>query len=249
MLGLTLFDIILFVFFGWDINIWLITSVAFLNISLLVLFYALDYIEFKSLSYFMKGGYMFTLFITVTYSFALIGMFRQFPFTCEWLREASNKLVEFVETPFILSAKKLSVQENILQDEEGDIKTQIVDQKIEDVVLWVKNVEIQVDSGSIFYPIVGKINLWKTNTIDQILLDQENYSSSMCDMLLAEINEKYRVKEFGVSAIMLTYLLLFGFIRLSFFIMSSIWFLLFKLLYLLWLYKIKKVNKSVDEIK
>jgi hypothetical protein len=44
-------------------------------------------------------------------------------------------------------------------------------------------------------------------------------------------------------------LLLFGFIRLAFFIMSSIWFLLFKLLYLTWLYEIKKVKKEVNEIK
>lgn len=176
-------------------------------------------------------------------------MFRQFPFTCEWLREASNKLVEFVEKPFMLSAKKLSISEDILKDQKNDIQIQIVDQKIENVVLWVKDVEILVDSGSIFYPIVGKINLWKTNTVDQIIADQENYSDSMCDILLTEINEKYRVKQFGVSAIMLTYFLLFGFIRLAFFIMSFIWFLLFKLLYFFWLYKINKIKKEVYEIK
>jgi hypothetical protein len=141
------------------------------------------------------------------------------------------------------------VQEEMSQNEQNGIQTKIVDQKIENVVLWVKNVEIFADSGSVFYPLVSKFNLWKTKTIDQIILDQENYSASICDMLLTEINEKYKLKEFGISAILLTYLLLFGFIRLSFFIINSIWFLLFKLLYLMWLYKIHKVKVEVNKIK
>lgn len=246
---LILFDILLVFLFKWDINTWLIISIILLNVSFLVLFYSLDSVEFSSLSHFMKWWYIFTFFITITYSFALIGMFRQFPFTCDWLREASNQLVDFVERPFMLSTKKISVQEEISQNEQNEIQTKIVDQKIENVVLWVKNVEIFADSGSVFYPLVNKINLWKIKTIDQIIVDQENYSASICDMLLAEINEKYKLKEFGISAIVLTYLLLFGFIRLAFFIMSSIWFLLFKLLYLTWLYEIKKVKKEVNEIK
>jgi len=136
MFGLTLFDIILFVIFSWDINNWLIISVFLFNIALLALFYSLDSVQFNSLSHFMKGGYIFTFFITITYSFALIGMFRQFPFTCDWLREASNQLVDFVERPFMLSTKKISVQEEISQNEQNEIQTKIVDQKIENVVLW-----------------------------------------------------------------------------------------------------------------
>jgi len=246
---LILFDILLVLLFRWQINTWLIISIIILNMSFLALFYSLDSVEFSSLSHFMKWWYIFTFFITITYSFALIGMFKQFPFTCDWLKEASNQLVDFVERPFILSTKKISVQEEMSQNEQNGIQTKIVDQKIENVVLWVKNVEIFADSGSVFYPLVSKFNLWKTKTIDQIILDQENYSASICDMLLTEINEKYKLKEFGISAILLTYLLLFGFIRLSFFIINSIWFLLFKLLYLMWLYKIHKVKVEVNKIK
>jgi hypothetical protein len=48
---------------------------------------------------------------------------------------------------------------------------------------------------------------------------------------------------------MLTYFLLFGFVRLAIFIMSFIWFLMFKLLYWLWVYKIEKMYIKVEEIK
>jgi hypothetical protein len=51
------------------------------------------------------------------------------------LREASNQLVDFVERPFMLSTKKISVQEEISQNEQNEIQTKIVDQKIENVVL------------------------------------------------------------------------------------------------------------------
>jgi hypothetical protein len=52
-----------------------------------------------------------------------------------------------------------------------------------------------------------------------------------------------------LSAILLTYLLLFGFVRVAIFIMSLIWFVAFKILYILWLYKVKGVIKQVKEIK
>jgi hypothetical protein len=173
-------------------------------------------------------------------------MFRQFPFTCEWLREASNKLVEFVEKPFVMPAKKI---QNTVSWDKKKYQTELVDEKVENIVLWFSWLQLFADSGSIFYPIVWKINVWKENTIDQIVSDQESYSQDMCNILLVEINEKYRLKEFWFSAIALIYLLLFGFVRLSFFIMSFIWFLLFKLLYLIWVYKIQKIKKEVNEIK
>jgi hypothetical protein len=216
------------------------------NFALFVLFYSLDTIEFSSISYFLKGWYVFTLFITITYSFVFIWIFRQFPFTCEWLRDASSKLVEFVEKPFVMPAKKI---QNTVSSKNQEHQAELVDEKVENIVMWFKWVKLFADSGSVLYPVVWKINLWKENTIDQIVSDQESYSQGMCNMLLAEINEKYRLKEFWFSAVILTYLLLFGFVRLSFFIMSFIWFLLFKLLYLIWIYKIIKIKKEVNEIK
>jgi hypothetical protein len=105
------------------------------------------------------------------------------------------------------------------------------------------------DSGSMWAPIMLQFNQWKSNSIDQIIWQQESYSLGMCDMLLEEINIKYNIKEFRLSALLLIYLLLFGFVRVAFLIISFAWFLIFKILYLLWLYKIIKVKKEVNEIK
>jgi hypothetical protein len=98
-------------------------------------------------------------------------------------------------------------------------------------------------------PLILQFNEWKSSAIDQIMWQQESYNLWMCDMLLEEINAKYNLKEFKISAIMLTYLLLFSFVRVAIFIMSFIWFLVFKVLYWLGLYKIEKITKLVNEIK
>ena len=246
MLWLLIFDLLLFFLFSWDINIWLIFSLFIFNFSIFVLFYSLDTVEFKSISYFLKWGYIFTLFITISYSVALIWMFSKFPLTCEWLREASNKLIEFVEKPITMPVN--TIKKTIAWDQKS-IQTWLVDEKVENVVLWFKEVEISADSDSLFYPLVYKINTWKEDVVDQVILDQKSYSQGVCNMLLTEINAKYKLKEVWFSAVVLIYFLLFGFIRLSFFVMSFIWFLMFKLLYLLWVYEIKKVQKEVKEIK
>lgn len=244
---LSLLNILLFFVLSWDINVWLMVSVFVFNFSLFALFYSLNTIEFNSVSYFLKWGYIFTLFITITYSLVLIWVFKQFPFTCEWLREMSNKLVEFVEEPFMMPARK--IKEKVNSNKKEVFQTELVDEKVEDIVLWFKWVTVSADFGTFLYPMVDKINIWKEKNIDQIMSDQEFYSEWMCNMLLTEINEKYRLKELWVSAVVLTYLLLFGFVRIAFFIISFIWFLLFKLLYFVWIYKIEKVKKQVDEIK
>ena len=124
-----------------------------------------------------------------------------------------------------------------------------LDSKVENVLLKAKDLEVLPNSDSEISPIVWQFNEWKSNVIDQIMWQQESYSLGMCDMLLDEINSKYNLKEFKSSAVLLIYLLLFGFVRVAIFIMSLIWFISFKILYLLWLYKIIKVSKMVNEIK
>ncbi len=188
-------------------------------------------------------------------------MFQKFPFTCEWLQGASDKLIDFVEMPFAFSVDRISsfgdedevviidgVEEKLeiqYSSQSGHI---LLDEKVEDVLWKAKNIEVLPDSNSDISPIVWQFNEWKSKAVDQIMWQQESYSLGMCDMLLDEINAKYDLKEFKLSAILLTYLLLFGFVRVAIFIMSLIWFIIFKLLYLVWLYKVKKIKKEVNEV-
>ena len=238
--------LIFFIFFSREINIWLILSLLIFDISLLILFYSLQSVGFSSISYFLRGGYVFTLFITIAYSLTFIWMFKYFPLTCEWLKNASNKLIEFVEKPIIIPVKKIqnSISEAKHKQNLDEINTQVGE-----VLLWFQWVQIFTEPDTVLAPVVWKINNWKEETIDQIIEDQKIYSQDVCNMLLNSINEKYMLKELGLSVVMLIYFLLFGFIRLAIFIMSFIWFLIFKLLYWLWVYKIKKIKTEIFEIK
>lgn len=46
------------------------------------------------------GGYIFTVFVTIGYSFFVLGYFNKFPFTCDDLSQASNSVIDFVAKPF-----------------------------------------------------------------------------------------------------------------------------------------------------
>jgi hypothetical protein len=97
-----------------------------------------------------------------------------------------------------------------------------LDNKFQSALLKAKDVEVLPDLGNDLSPIIWQFNEWKDLAVDQIMMQQESYNSGMCDMLLEEINAKYNLKEFKLSAILLTYLLLFGFVRVAIFIMSLI---------------------------
>jgi len=255
MFILTFMGLFVLLSFGLETNIWLILAVITFNTSLFVLYNSLKIIQFSSISYFLRWWYIFTLFITVTYSLALVWMFSKFPLTCDWLQWASNKLIEFVEKPFKFSVDKIGVftewvQWNLIWKFETEAPVE--EKKIFDmdqVLLKAKDKNISIeDTDENMKPIITQFNKWKSNAIDQIMWQQESYSVWVCDMVLNEINKKFSLKWFGLSVVLLSYFLLFGFVRIAFFIMSFIWFLLFKLLYLTSLYRVRKVKKEVDDI-
>ena len=175
-------------------------------------------------------------------------MFQQFPFTCEWLNEASSKLFEFVEKPFLITfnknwkngkwAESVMSWEDILHQAptENEIKIEGPD-----------NLEISWGE-KILKPVISKISEIKSLTIDQVLSEQESYSSNVCELLLNEINSKFWIENFKWSAILLIYLLLYWFIRISFWVMSGIAFIIFKILYRCKVYRISETTKKVDEI-
>lgn len=43
---------------------------------------------------------MFTVFVTIAYSCFIVGYYEKFPFSCEYLSEASNSVIDTFTTPF-----------------------------------------------------------------------------------------------------------------------------------------------------
>jgi len=248
ILGLIILDLIVLFVFWINLNTRLIVSVIMLNLALFALFVSLDAIQFRSIPYFLRWWYTFTLFITITYSLALIWLFQKFPLTCEWLQSASHQLIEFVEKPFKLSINTISSLNSHQNIDKISVDKKDLDQKVEDVLLLAKDTEVQTND-SFWSPIAKQFNTFKAGVVDQIMWQQNSYSKGMCDMLLDEIHVKYDLSNFKLSAVILIYLLLFWFVRVAIFIMSFIWFLLFELFYAFGLYKIEKVKKEVFDIK
>ena len=240
LLSLFAITITLFFILKRDINLFTILGALALNIAIWALFYSLWMVSFNSISYFMRWWYIFSLIITTMYSISLIWMFQKFPFTCQWLNDASHKLFEFVEAPFMLTFNK----------RQKNIKEEIKDfANVSDNTIY-----IQEEIGNISWnenlltPVISKFTEIKSSTIDQVLNEQESYSANMCEMLLNEINSKYWLENFKRSVILLIYLLLYWFIRISFWVMSAIAFIIFKILYRCRVYQISQTTKKVDEI-
>jgi len=78
----------------------------------------------------------------------------------------------------------------------------------------------------------------------------ENVSTSMgiCDYLLGKVNAEFGRPEFAASLVLLLFLLLYPFVRIVFRAMSFIAFVLFKLCYLLGVYKVSTCQEKIEKI-
>ncbi|MBU0626321.1 hypothetical protein KKG31_04155 [Patescibacteria group bacterium] len=84
--------------------------------------------------------------------------------------------------------------------------------------------------------------------IQQVQEENVSASTGICDYLLGKVNEKFGLPEYRVSLVLLLFLLLYPFIRIVFRVMSFIAFVLFKLLYLTGVYKIKTETSVIEKI-
>ena len=173
------------------------------------------------------------------YSIAFVGMFQSFPFTCQWLDDASSKLFEFVEKPFVMIKNRKS--------EKSEVSNKL-EENVSNLINNINDVDLSSSEWNTENPIINKINAFKANTIDQIISDKSEYTNWVCDLLLNEINSILANDWVKRSVILLSYLLLYWFIRLAIFVMSWIAFIIFKILYWTKVYKISGTTKKVDEI-
>lgn len=232
-------EIPLFFILKREINARIILSLLMLNWAIWALFYSIEMINFNSIGYFTRWGYIFTLCISIMYSIAFVGMFQSFPFTCQWLDDASSKLFEFVEKPFVMIKNRKS---------EKTDNPNSFEKNVSNLISNINDVDISSSEWSSENPIINKINEFKAGTIDQILADKSEYSEWVCDLLLDEINSILANDWVKWSVILLSYFLLYWFIRIAVFVMSWVAFIIFKILYRCKAYKLVKKTKIVNEL-
>lgn len=220
-------------------DIWqYIASILALNLGIFAFIASIESplkrnIWFNSLNYFTIWWYIFTIFTTITYSFALIWMYSQFPFKCEDLSKASTNVVDFFTKPFKIW---LDTANQIKQNTQLFLEANIQN------TFW-KEISKMPDSK-----LTTMIKDYKKTMIDQVVKDNTSVNMWICDYVLWEINSRYNNPAFQFSLILLMYLLFYPFLRIIFWIMSIVSIIIFKILFWLKVYKIKKTVKEVEEI-
>lgn len=236
MLGITLLEGI---GIGYQ-HLLLVLSILTINIGIIYLAWFLqdeshNKIRFSSWGYFNVGGYIFTVFITIGYSLFMIGYFDKFPFSCADLSHASNSVIDFVSKPF-----KLGVDEakGIKDTTQTFFSSKVKDLKIANTSHIIKETTL-----------LGKLNLYKEQLIDKAVQNNTTVNMGICDYVLGEMNKIYQNPGFQTSVIVLMFLLLYGFVRIVFWVMTGIAFAIFKILFVAKVYHVHTVTKEVDELE
>ncbi|MCX6822461.1 MAG: hypothetical protein NTX91_00490, partial [candidate division SR1 bacterium] len=97
--------------------------------------------------------------------------------------------------------------------------------------------------------VIQKINSWKKNLIDQALADNNTVSMGICDYVLGEVNKIYNNPAFLTSVVFLLFILLYSFVRIVFWVMAGLAFMIFKILFWLGLYHTIKEMQEVERIE
>ena len=236
LVGISVFAIIMSIQLG-NMDFRTIASILVLHVWIVMLWYYLqdeltNTIKFSSLSYFISGWYIFTVYITVGYGLALIGLYTSFPYTCEWLSASSNQVVDTVSKPFKLWLKEV-----------WNLKDQTK------LFFWaqVKDV-VQLDKQLSVTPNSGPLSRVSKGLVKQIQTENVSTSMGICDYLLNKVNMEFGRPEFAASSILLLFLLLYPFVRIVFWVMSLIAFVIFKICYLVGIYKVSLHEEKIEKI-
>ncbi len=228
-------------FIGYT-NYLLIASLLSINIGIVYLARLLqwssyDKIKRDTLSYLTTWGYMFTVFITLGYSFFVLGYYTKFPFTCQDLSDASNRVINIFTRPVTNGVEKFKT------DTSAFFTT-----KVKDIAIAGQDISIQTQPSQ-YSTMIQKFNTFKKNLIDQTLKDNTTINMGICDYLLGQVNIIYDNPTFKATVILLMFLIFYGFIRIVFRVMTGIAFVIFKILFACKVYHIKTVLKEVEDIE
>lgn len=228
-------------FIGYT-NILLVAAMLSINVGIVYLARLLqgssyDKIKRDTLSYLTTWGYMFTVFITLGYSFFVLGYYTKFPFTCQDLSATSSRVIHVFTNPVSKGIEKIKTDTDAL-----------FNTKIKDIATIGQDISLETEQSN-YDLLIQKFNTYKKNIIDQTLKDNSTVNMGICDYLLGQVNTIYENPAFKASVILLMFLIFYGFIRIVFWIMTGVAFILFKILFVLKVYRIKRVLKEVEDLE
>jgi len=120
---------------------------------------------------------MFTVFVTIAYSFFVVGYYKKFPFTCEGLSRSSNSVIDFISNPFKIG---LEEAKQLKENTELFFGSKLIDLK-----------KIQIENETKETTFVDKISYYKKNFLDQTIKDNNTLNMGICEYILKELNTIY----------------------------------------------------------
>lgn len=230
----------------WYQSIFMVLCNVSLHVAIFMFIWYIDWssnnvVVFDSWSYFTSWGYMFTVFVTVSWSFALLWLYQKFPFTCQQLSDISNNVIDYTASPLKLSINKAN--------EIKDKTAKFFSMKMWDLFLNSDVLDKTVSVDKKYKEnLINKALIYKQKYFDKTMKENDDVNMWMCDYLLDRVESVYQNTTFQVSIVILLFLLLYWFIRVTFWVMTILGFLLFRLLCLFRVYGFEKVSVEVDKI-
>ncbi len=251
-----------------DKTLFLVLSIIFYNLSFIYFFHVLDdevnnRVSINTFSLFVSWISMFSFLVSMFFSSFILYKYSEFKLTCDMLYNKLENLIWIVASPLKLSVQEVNNLKNILQNFYNMKIKDIVDKNEVFLFSWYTNLnQISNFSWNISYVnlyianntglenkgILAKIQKRKYSFIDKVLSDKKSVDKWICEYMISKIKDIYQKPSFKISVFVLISFLLWPFIRIWFLILSVVNWVLFRLLVLLRIYKISRIEKLVDEI-
>lgn len=238
ILIITLIEIIALNFFwNWIMIIGLIVmNWTIFYLSTILEKTANESIKFKETDYFLAGGYIFTLGLTIAYSFFIIGVYNKFPFSCDDLNKNAWKVVEAVLNPLHISWLKIE-----------DTWEPTKEIKVNDLLSIGKIINIESDVWKITP--LENFKLRKNELITKTLAENKELNQGVCEYSLNKLEMKMKNTDFQIGVIMLMTAISYPFLRIAIRIMSWVCMILFRILQKCKWYSVEKMMVEIEKIK
>ena len=201
---------------------------------------------FNAWSYFAVWWYMFTVFITLAYSLFILWGNTSFKLSCDSVQKASNDFIDFFANPLKMGLNEVkSTKDKVSDFFETDVKDFLhIGQNI--TLQWEKLLQQETDKN-LAYVVADKFNSLQS-MISKAMKDTSVVNTGICELFVEKIQEEYQKPIFQISVLILMVLLIIPFMRVAFWIVTLLALILFKILYRMKIYKIRKVPQEVEEI-
>ena len=234
---ITLIEIIILNFFG---DMVMIGGLIVMNGTILYLWRLLEEaanesISFKAMNYFTNWGYFFTFGMTIAYSLFTMGIYHNFPFTCNELTQTSANVVQSMTKPF-----------NITRLQNSNDNAKILSQtKVSDLVAVGKVFNIE---SVVKIPQLEQFKTRKDNLITKTLNENKELNQWICEFTLSKLQQQLKNPWFQLWIIVLMVAIVYPFLRIIVYITSIIWLIVFEIMKGTKLYSIEKVMTEVEKI-